>query len=202
MKNPYLKMYIAVLDEVMDGMVPTLVAHTTLGVHLKHYTNSLYDQWLSDSFRKVVVKVDRDQFERIRSLETCDKFVYEGSENKTLNGLTSCLITVEWSDKTPDVLRKSSLWEPSKVSTLNIDKAADLIITDMAELVDYFKVIPKDQLKDLHHTIGVKIRDRLNLWLYDWIPVIGSDGADHSPNHPDNISMVIMDRMHDKLNYL
>lgn len=30
-QEPYLKLYIAVLDEVNPGMVPTLVAHSMLG---------------------------------------------------------------------------------------------------------------------------------------------------------------------------
>lgn len=33
-EEPYYKIYIAVLDEVPDFMVPTLVAHSILGAHL------------------------------------------------------------------------------------------------------------------------------------------------------------------------
>ena len=38
----YLKLYIAVLDEVNDGMVPTLVAHSMLGAHLQFYEENTY----------------------------------------------------------------------------------------------------------------------------------------------------------------
>ena len=68
-EEPYLKLYIAVLDEVPDFMVPTLVAHSMLGSHLEwvrpHLSDpSVYDQWLYESFRKCVVRVNRKEFEK------------------------------------------------------------------------------------------------------------------------------------------
>mgnify|MGYP003607260462 CR=1 FL=1 len=108
---PYLKMYIAVLDEVNTFMVPTLVAHSTLGAHLVfHNKHDTYNEWLEKSFRKVVVKVDRNEFEKIRQLTDKGFYVYEGHENTTLGGEKSCLVTVVSTDNNPRVLKRSKLW--------------------------------------------------------------------------------------------
>ena len=75
---PYFKMYIAVLDEVSDFMVPTLVAHTILSAHVEWYPKlgmlfdggksmTAYDKWFHQSYRKCVVKVNRKEFEKIKS---------------------------------------------------------------------------------------------------------------------------------------
>ena len=80
--GPYLKLYIAVLDEVPDFMVPTLVAHSMLGAHLqwqseaplKEFSEGTwceepYINWLHNSFRKCVVRVNRKEFEKIKQLD-------------------------------------------------------------------------------------------------------------------------------------
>ena len=115
----YLKLYIAVLDEVPDGMVPTLVAHSMLGAHLSMYEkqlltmdsqDALYDQWLKESFRKCVVKVNRKEFEKIKQIPK----VYLGHENTTLKGEKSCAIPLPvWNDDIPKVLKFAKLWKPN-----------------------------------------------------------------------------------------
>lgn len=115
----YLKLYIAVLDEVPDGMVPTLVAHSMLGAHLSMYgqhlltmdtQDALYDQWLKESFRKCVVKVNRKEFEKIKQIPK----VYLGHENKTLKGEKSCAVPLPvWNDDIPKVLKFAKLWKPN-----------------------------------------------------------------------------------------
>lgn len=111
----YLKMYIAVLDEVPDFMVPTLVAHSVLGAHLEWVRQSLceptqYDTWLSDSFRKCVVRVNRKEFEKIKQLDK----VYLGHENTTLGGEKSCAIPYPVvSNEVPNVLKYAKLWKPA-----------------------------------------------------------------------------------------
>ena len=111
----YLKRYIAVLDEVSDFMVPTLVAHSVLGAHLiwarQHlHQPTIYDEWLCESFRECVVKVDRKTFEKIKQLDV----TYLGHENKTLGGEKSCAVVYPvWSDNVPNVLKFAKLWKPN-----------------------------------------------------------------------------------------
>lgn len=111
----YLKLYIAVLDDCPDFMVPTLVAHSMLGAHLEwvrqHLCDpTLYDEWLTDSFRKCVVRVNRKEFEKIKKLDN----VYLGHENTTLGGEKSCAIPYPvWNDEVPNVLKFAKLWRPA-----------------------------------------------------------------------------------------
>lgn len=127
----YLKMYIAVLDEVPDYMVPTLVAHSTLGAHLSFNSdtakypvpekyqsvikeplfNVVYMEWLTEFFRKCVVRVNRKEFEKITKLPTK---IYLGHENKTLDGEKSCAVVYPMdSNDVPNVLKFAKLWSPA-----------------------------------------------------------------------------------------
>ena len=134
----YLKMYIAILDEVPDYMTPTLVAHSMLGAHaLFSYVppdvtdeelfnpTDLYHGWLKDSFRKCVVKVNRKEFENIKQLGK----VYLGHENTTLGGEKSCAIPYPvMSNEIPNVLKFASLWKPSNQTIIYFDM--DGVIAD------------------------------------------------------------------------
>lgn len=106
----YYKMYIATLDEAPDYMYGTLVAHSVLGAHLKFQNDPIYQDWLKNSFRKVTIRVSREEFENIRKLEN----VYEGYENTILNGEISCLVTIAKQGEVPDALYEAKLWKPKK----------------------------------------------------------------------------------------
>ena len=104
-----MRLYIAVLDEFPDYMTPTLVAHAVLGAHLKFNGNPQYQDWLSNSFKKCVVRVNRKEFEKIRNLPD----VYLGHENNTLNGEKSCAVVLPTVDNLlPNVLKFAKLWKP------------------------------------------------------------------------------------------
>jgi peptidyl-tRNA hydrolase len=64
-----MKLYIAVLDTVPDFMVPTLVAHSVLGAHLEfsehHEFETSYNLWLNQAFKKVVLRVNQKEFDKI-----------------------------------------------------------------------------------------------------------------------------------------
>lgn len=103
------KMYIAVLDEAPDYMVPTLVAHSVLSAHQLFRMDETYGCWYHDSFRKVVVRVNRKEYEKIKDTLTH----WEGHENTICNGEGSCLVVLPvMSDATPNVLKYTKLWSP------------------------------------------------------------------------------------------
>jgi hypothetical protein len=105
-----MKIYIAVLDEVPDHMVPVLVAHSMLGAHISFKDLPTYRDWLRDSFRKCVVKVNRKEFKKIQ--ESCNCFI--GYENTVLNGEGSCIVTTPYSNTDrPNVLIFAKLWKPN-----------------------------------------------------------------------------------------
>lgn len=104
------KLYIAVLGEFPDFMVPTLVAHSMLGAHLLFFGKEPnYDLWLSTSFKKCVIKVNQKEFSKIALLENC----YLGHENTTLDGRKSCAIPVPYLEDLPNVLKFAKLWKPN-----------------------------------------------------------------------------------------
>lgn len=105
------KMYIAVLDEAPDYMVPTLVAHSMLNAHKYFSTNwnSTYFDWFDNSFRKVVLRVNRKEYNKIK----LERAYWEGHENTICEGKGSCLVVLPVeSDNVPNVLKFAALWKP------------------------------------------------------------------------------------------
>jgi hypothetical protein len=104
-----MKLYIAVLDEVPDFITPTLVAHAILGAHLSFAEDPNYQDWLKNSFKKCVVRVNRKEFDKIAEIPG----VYLGHENKTLGGIKSCAIPIPCrNEDLPKVLKFAKLWKP------------------------------------------------------------------------------------------
>jgi hypothetical protein len=118
-----MKMYIAVLDDVPDFMVPTLVAHSVLGAHshfLKpNHIDDVWDKgvykfpqyvdWFTNNFSKVTLRVNQKEFDKIAAL----KHTYLGHENTTLQGRDSCAIPLVCTNEDrPNVLKFAHLWEP------------------------------------------------------------------------------------------
>lgn len=119
MTENYSKLYICVLDEFPDYMTPTLVAHAVLREHI-HKTSAaihpckVYEDWLQNSFRKVVVKVNSKEYKKIKDLVNTNKIVVtESWENNTLEGKGSCLTCVVDSGNIPNVLKYAKLWKPN-----------------------------------------------------------------------------------------
>ena len=108
----YSKLYIAVLDAVPDFMVPTLVAHSILNAHIKFSDNPVYQEWLVNSYRKVVLRVNEKEFQKISQMEC-----HLGHENTTLGGHPSCAIPLPvMSDNIPNVLKFAKTWKPESKS--------------------------------------------------------------------------------------
>ncbi len=111
-----MKMYIAVLDDFPDYMVPTLVAHSVLGAHLQVSQGYVdwspcYSDWLVNSFKKCVVRVNQKEFDKIAALPN----TYLGHENKTLEGRKACAVVCPMeNDKLPNVLKFAKLWKPKE----------------------------------------------------------------------------------------
>lgn len=113
-----MKLYIAVLDEFPDYMTPTLVAHSMLGAHLHFARNYIayedkpinpfkdYLDWLDNSFKKCVVRVNQKEFDKIAALP----WTYLGHENNTLDGRKACAVVLPGTNA--NVLKFAKLWKP------------------------------------------------------------------------------------------
>lgn len=112
MKNkPRPKIYIAVHDEVPDNMVPVLVSHAVLGAHLKRSSNNEYLKWLAQSFRKVIVRVEANEFNQCALLPDC----HIAFESTVMHAAPSCVVSMPYtSPDIPEVLRNASLWDVAK----------------------------------------------------------------------------------------
>jgi hypothetical protein len=88
-------------------MTPALVAHSVLAAHIKFHHQPSYNEWLDNSFKKVVVRVSQKEFDKISELPN----VHLGHENNTLDGKKSCAVVVPGNDL-PNVLRFAKLWKP------------------------------------------------------------------------------------------
>ena len=104
-----MKLYIAILDEVPDNIVPCLVAHSVIGADRLFTNNPEYKKWFRFSFKKCVVRVNRKEFSKIKALP----LVYLGHENSTLGGEKCCAIVCPMEDELlPNVLKRAKLWSP------------------------------------------------------------------------------------------
>jgi peptidyl-tRNA hydrolase len=102
------KMYIAVLDAVPDFMVPTLVAHSVINAHINMKDDPAYIDWLDTSFKKVVLRVNEKEFEKISQLPC-----WLGHENTTLDARKSCAVVLPIEDdERPNVLKFAKMWKP------------------------------------------------------------------------------------------
>lgn len=112
-----LKMYIAVIDEFPDHMVPTLVAHGVLSAHQQWFLTMMsepqttYREWLKYSFKKVVLRVNQKEFDKIKALQ----FVHLAHENNTLDGKPSCAVVCPRME-IPNVLKFAKLWKPKETT--------------------------------------------------------------------------------------
>lgn len=147
-----MKLYIAVLDRFPDHMVPTLVAHSMLSAHLKFSGNSEYDEWLTKSFKKCVVRVNNREFSKISQLD----HVHVGHENKTLGGEPSCVVVMPSSGEVPNVLKFAKLWKPrDHISAVDsqalIDAATSMTKSSSGNMDDFAHTLIKLVVYHIQH---------------------------------------------------
>lgn len=105
------KMYIAVLDDAPDYMVPTLVAHSAINAHRYFCGSEQYNDWLTNSFKKVVVRVGRKEFDKIAKRLP----VWKGHENTICDAQPSCLVVLPLDPHdVPPLLSYAKLWKPKE----------------------------------------------------------------------------------------
>ena len=61
-----------------------------------------------------------------------------------------------------------------------------------------FLETPKEKLIMYHKSLGKSIRNEFKLWETEWKPSI-RDGIDYSPDHPDQVSMRVIEEVWKRL---
>jgi hypothetical protein len=104
-----LKMYFAVLDTIPLGLAMTAVAHGAAAA-IESWPNKDDDpvmkEWLEQSFKKVICKVTREQFDRLKDLSLSP---YLEMTESALNGIPTVLVfkpRVEW----PPIFKELKLY--------------------------------------------------------------------------------------------
>lgn len=103
-----MKLYIAVHEEVPDHMVPVLVAHAVLGADCFFHNDIEYRDWKANSFKKVVLRVNQKEFEKIYKLDN----VFHGYEKTVKGGDYTCLVVCPRSEY-PNVIKFAKMWRPN-----------------------------------------------------------------------------------------
>lgn len=75
-----------------------------------------------------------------------------------------------------------------------VDEVYSWIEGEPKENIDQFIDVRKDNLFRYHHTLGRSIRNTFELWSMEWVPEL-INGVDHSPNHPDQVSMRVIEEV-------
>lgn len=57
----------------------------------------------------------------------------------------------------------------------------------------------KKSLIMYHHSVGRDIRNQFRLWESTWDPQLDDQGIDNSPDHPDAISMAVIEAVWERL---
>lgn len=85
---------------------------------------------------------------------------------------------------------------------IDLDYIVDAMMVDFkyapVDVQDTFMNTPRSDLCLYHHGLGTQIRNRFHLWEHKWEPVL-ENGIDVSPNHPDAISMRVIEMIWDRL---
>lgn len=86
---------------------------------------------------------------------------------------------------------------------VNLNYMVDAMVVDFnhapVENQKKFMETPREQLHLYHHGLGTQIRNRFQLWEHKWEPML-ENGVDMSPDHPDAMSMRVIEMLWDKLN--
>lgn len=81
---------------------------------------------------------------------------------------------------------------------MNIEEIAEKLVIDFynspEKEKETFRNTSKDDLTMYHHSLGRMIRNEFKLWENTWEEDI-RDGVDYSPDHPDQLSMTIIEKV-------
>lgn len=79
-----------------------------------------------------------------------------------------------------------------------VEKVVEWFFETPVEEQQAFLNCNRNDLVMYHHSLGRNIRNEFELWTIEWEPEL-IDGVDHSPYHPDAVSMTIIEEVWDKL---
>lgn len=84
---------------------------------------------------------------------------------------------------------------------MDVEQIAESVLSNMTEedknvILHYGE---REQLHRLHQGLGRDIRNEYNLWERPFEPQINDEGVDVSPEHPDAVSMQVIETIYEQL---
>ena len=74
--------------------------------------------------------------------------------------------------------------------------APELTDAERQEFYTKFSTMSDSELGIMHMTLGMHLRNKFGLWSVEWKPELDDSGCDASKNHPDSISMAVIEQAH------
>lgn len=123
-----MKMYILILNDVPDNLVPVTAAHASLACYLEYPNDLEMKIWLSTSFKKVVCSVNQTEFDKAKEAGN-----YNITTESALGGRVVAITFVPRREF-PKCFSFFKLWKPNKVEkddkclncgSINFEKRGD-----------------------------------------------------------------------------
>lgn len=104
-----MKMYILLVDTLLDGFAPLVSAHCSLATYLKFQDDKDCQTWVNGIFKKVVCKVTKEQFEEAKKVEKSLVITESALKNMEV-GIGFCP-----RETYPKVFKEYKLWLPKRI---------------------------------------------------------------------------------------
>ena len=75
------------------------------------------------------------------------------------------------------------------------DMVQELLADLNEEQRNQLRSMQKGELAGLHFSYGMYIRNHFRLWDYEFVPMIDERGVDVAPDHPDALSMKVIESL-------
>lgn len=84
---------------------------------------------------------------------------------------------------------------------MSIEEMAEATLSELDEYDKKYIIAlgEREQLHRLHQGLGRDIRNEYNLWERPFEPQINDEGVDVSPEHPDAVSMQVIETIYEQL---
>lgn len=79
-----MKMYILLKEGMKQGFVPLMAAHAAVACYKKFEDDPDMQEWVTNSFKKVICVVNQNEFERAKQFENCVVLTESSADDEEL----------------------------------------------------------------------------------------------------------------------
>lgn len=101
-------MFILIHQDVPLAMAPVVAAHASLGGYLAFKEDAHIQQWVSETFHKVICRVGPKEFDRAKTFDRSKVFTESSLDGKEVAVVLAPRPDAEW----PSPVKFYPLWKP------------------------------------------------------------------------------------------